>query len=259
MPVQPDLIFDIGVANGDDSAFYLRSGHRVIGVEANPLVIPKIQQRFRSEIADERYVLVPMAIGESAGEAPFWICDDEPEWSSLFHGNASAKGASHHQVIVQTCEFQSLLERFGTPLYCKIDIEGSEHLCLRDMTGDRRPPYLSVELSDGEAQIRQLAGLGYARFKIISQTSFRQPGRTIASLKRGLGPTAAKVLAAIELHAGAARSRGGIGPSGPFGEETHGRWLSAEDAIKLNRLLDPPKKSADWYDIHAALGDADRG
>lgn len=31
-----DLIFDIGANNGDDTAFYLKKGFRVVAIEADP-------------------------------------------------------------------------------------------------------------------------------------------------------------------------------------------------------------------------------
>ncbi|HUG45529.1 MAG TPA: hypothetical protein VMK31_03330, partial [Sphingomicrobium sp.] len=64
---RPDLIFDIGVCNGDDSAYYLHKGYSVVGVEASPLMIPLLERRFRSEIEEGRYELMPMAIAQSEG------------------------------------------------------------------------------------------------------------------------------------------------------------------------------------------------
>ena len=37
--IDPNLVFDIGLNNGDDTAYYLHLGYRVIGVEANPLLV----------------------------------------------------------------------------------------------------------------------------------------------------------------------------------------------------------------------------
>ncbi len=34
--MERDLVFDIGVNNGEDTAYYLRRGFRVVGVDANP-------------------------------------------------------------------------------------------------------------------------------------------------------------------------------------------------------------------------------
>jgi len=37
-----DLIFDIGANNGDDTAFYLKKGFRVVAIEADPALAQKL-------------------------------------------------------------------------------------------------------------------------------------------------------------------------------------------------------------------------
>ena len=54
---QDDLIYDIGAHKGDDAAFYLAKGFRVISVEAHPTHASVIRRRFSSEIEDGRPVL----------------------------------------------------------------------------------------------------------------------------------------------------------------------------------------------------------
>lgn len=259
MDVRSDLIFDVGVCSGDDSAYYLHKGYRVVGVEANPLLIPLLEQRFESEIRDGRYTLVPLGISEDEGESAFWVCDDQPEWSSFDRAIASRNGSRNHQVTVATCRFRSLLEQFGTPLYCKIDIEGNDDLCLADLAevsaGDR-PRFLSVELIDGARQIRLLHRLGYGRFKIVSQRTFRQPGKPLAPFKRRLPAWARRVLtsagARLTRHGRDGSWRFARGSSGPFGDATPGPWLSVGEALELNRAIAPGEDLWEWFDIHAA-------
>ena len=50
-----DLVCDIGVGDGQDSAFYLAKGFRVIGVEANPDACIGLRSRFGREINEQRY------------------------------------------------------------------------------------------------------------------------------------------------------------------------------------------------------------
>jgi hypothetical protein len=69
----------------------------------------------------------------------------------------------------------------GVPLYCKIDIEGNDHLCLAGMRPDFRPAFVSVEITPRELEpqplLEALSGLGYDRFKVIHQLSFTVPQR----------------------------------------------------------------------------------
>lgn len=253
-----DLIFDVGVCNGDDSAYYLHKGFKVVGVEANPLLIPRLQERFAAEIGDGRYHLMAMGIAAAEGQAEFWVCDDRPEWSSFDRSIASRNGARHHSVTIATCRFGALLERFGTPHYCKIDIEGNDDLCLVDMAPKTAPKFVSVEVIDPARQLRLLGSLGYDRFKLISQRTLRQPSMALARLKAILariGP-ASRLFTTAEARLGRRRFDGEWrfrgGSSGPFGENTSGTWLTADQALDLSRTLERRKELWDWFDIHAA-------
>ena len=65
--MQRDLIFDFGMHDGSDTAYYLRKGFRVVAVEANPELVAAGQSRFRAEIAEGRLTIVNKAIAEQPG------------------------------------------------------------------------------------------------------------------------------------------------------------------------------------------------
>lgn len=264
-PVQTDLVFDIGAATGDDTAYYLHAGYRVVAVEPNPVSLSHLRERFAPRIEAGDLILVEAAISTSEGEASFWICDDEPVWSSFDRAIASQKRSRHHAIRVATCRFGSLLERFGIPLYCKIDIEGSDAICLADMTEGWKPPFLSVEMGyDGSgpmpdrtsALFDRLLSLGYRRFKVISQVTFRQPSRWFAFAKAQLPRRLSVRLTSLDAKL---RKRGVSegwsfdgDSSGPFGEDTDGKWLEAADARRLIAAVQMNPDASDWFDIHAA-------
>jgi len=50
MPIER-LIYDVGMNNGDDSAYYLSLGFRVVAIEANPELVEQAKLRFAREIA----------------------------------------------------------------------------------------------------------------------------------------------------------------------------------------------------------------
>ena len=252
------LIYDVGVENGDDSAYYLHKGFRVVGIEASPPAVARLRRRFAAEIADGRYTLLPVGIAARSGEAIFWVCDDMPQWSSFDRSIASRGGARHHQAIVETRTFNSILGEFGRAAYCKIDIEGNDNLCIAAFDPETRPDHVSVELIDGAEQLSLLRSRGYSGFKLISQRLFRQPGSALlatdlplpALLRRGVA-AAASTLLRYRLDPG---WRFPPGSSGPFGEDTPGRWRSFDQALadcdRVDRARQPP---FDWYDIHARL------
>src|SRR2546422_1355163 len=73
--MERDLVFDIGVNNGDDTAHYLRRGFRVVGVDANPAMIASCEQRFAAEIRAGRLVLVNAGLAAEEGVASFFVSE----------------------------------------------------------------------------------------------------------------------------------------------------------------------------------------
>ncbi len=162
-------------------------------------------------------------------------------------------------MTVETCRFGSIIERFGRATYCKIDIEGNDDLCLEDLTHRTAPRFLSIELGEGDRQLRRLAKLGYAKFKMISQRTLRQPSLLLLSLKAHLPAPARRLFSAAEIVA----TRRGLdaswrfspGSSGPFGEDTPGEWQGLDAALETcGRIGRLGHDLSEWHDIHASLG-----
>jgi hypothetical protein len=49
--VHQDLIYDVGMNNGDDTVYYLRRGFRVVAIEADPRLAKSAAERFRTQIS----------------------------------------------------------------------------------------------------------------------------------------------------------------------------------------------------------------
>src|SRR6266487_2691817 len=45
-----DLIYDVGMNNGDDTAYYLHQGFRVIAIDADPRSLEAAKHRFPNEL-----------------------------------------------------------------------------------------------------------------------------------------------------------------------------------------------------------------
>ena len=141
-----DLIYDVGMNNGDDTAYYLFKGYRVVAVEADPTLIEKARERFADDIRRGQLELVNVAVGPKEETASFWICDSRSEWNSFNRRIASREELPHHAIDVQCRPFRSLLEQFGVPSYLKIDIEGHDHYCVADLDPRDLPKYISLEM-----------------------------------------------------------------------------------------------------------------
>src|SRR5687768_15869702 len=48
------VVYDVGANNGDDSEYYLKKGHRVVAIEAHPVLAKHIRTRFAGELQNGR-------------------------------------------------------------------------------------------------------------------------------------------------------------------------------------------------------------
>lgn len=258
------LIYDVGANNGDDTAFYLAQGYRVIAIEASPKMAAGLKTRFADEIDRGGVVLLNVGIADRQGQMQFWVCEDNPDWSSFHREIASRNNSRHHSEIVDVVPFRQVLAERGTPFYCKIDIEGNDRLCLAGLSDREHPKYISIEMShhDGDRDLTLLRELGYDKFKIISQVTRTQPLHLLSMANFWLSGRAREFLMQSDRKWRGVSSKAGwhfpFGSSGPFGEDTPGRWNSYEATLRSWRRLhdlDARHKAGglgDWYDIHAA-------
>jgi FkbM family methyltransferase len=172
--VQDDLIFDIGLHRGFDARFYLRKGFRVVGLEARADLCEIARQNNREFIADGRLSIVSRALFDVSGTSvDFYVNDEKDDWGSLFRGAAEADGREARVITVATITLAELFETYGTPYYIKCDIEAGDALFIDQLLqSDRRPPYVSAEMSDQWTSPDSLAKLrasGYTSFQIVNQ------------------------------------------------------------------------------------------
>src|SRR5712691_10350418 len=164
----PDLIYDIGMHDGGDTAFYLSKGFHVVAVEANPVLVERARRQFAVDIEGGRLTILNVAVAPQAGPIEFWVNDKNEGWSSLERRAVSRQGTSCHPMMVEGRPFRDILAEYGVPYYLKIDIELADHYCLDDLQPDDRPHYVSIEAVILEHLCR-LHCLGYNAFKVIDQ------------------------------------------------------------------------------------------
>lgn len=227
-----DLIMDVGMHLGEDAEFYLLKGFRVIGIEANPELCEKVRKRLARFVETGQLVIVDRAIAESPGRVKFFVNERNSVWGTVNPSWAERNRRQHNapsrEITVDAVTFGSILSRYGIPYYLKIDIEGSDDLCLRALCSESvRPMFVSIETSilSFDAlfeQIVLLRSLGYRRFKIVQQ-------RNIARTKP---PFPSREKAYV-------RYRFPDGASGLFGHELPGAWLDTEAVMRRYAELFP--------------------
>ena len=169
--MKENLIYDVGMNNGDDTAFYISRGFQVIAIEANPFLVEQASRRFERQIAAADLTILNVGVSDHEGTFPFLICDTNPEWSTFDLSAVRDKSVEYRQIPVSCLRFRSILEVFGTPHYLKLDIEGKEICCLRDLFPSYLPCYVSFEKTElwTLESLTLLHSLGFNGFKLISQ------------------------------------------------------------------------------------------
>src|SRR5207253_10987847 len=80
--VVPNLIYDVGLHDGEDTGYYLARGYRVVAIDANPSKIARAKEQFAEHIKAERLILVNAGIFPVAAELDFWVSEFD-FWSSF--------------------------------------------------------------------------------------------------------------------------------------------------------------------------------
>lgn len=165
--VQRDLIFDLGMYEGQDTRFYLSKGFRVVALEANPELVRANAEKFASQIASGHLTIVPKALWSEAGAAiPFYIYS---AWSSVYPEIAGRDNSPTQQVQVTTTTVGEMISQYGVPYYLKCDIEGADRIvCDQVVAQPEKPDFVSFEDEQGELA-RTLAQGGYDRFQFVNQ------------------------------------------------------------------------------------------
>ena len=227
-----DLIYDVGMNDGSDTAFYLHKGYRVVAIEANPELCDKVGRKFSNHIQADQLKILNVAVAEKAEELDFYVNLDVSEWSSLDRAWGTRDGTRFKVIKVSALPFSQILKEHGVPYYLKIDVEGADHIVLRQLQAmEEKPQFISCEEHDLE-YFPLLWGLGYRGFKIVNQQSM--DGLVYDGWKfKG-------------------------GSSGPFGDETQGEWMSFSEAFLDYMLNIRDCRGRElfvegWFDIHATL------
>jgi FkbM family methyltransferase len=207
--VEEDLIFDVGMHRGQDTARYLDMGFRVVAFEANSDLAEECRSRFETAIEAGRLTIVEGAIAvPGVSRVTFYkplltepldltlMGSTDPRWLRSKVGRTPVA-----EVAVPAVDFAASIARFGMPVYMKIDIEGADRLCLEGLTGfDEAPRWLSLEAE------REHLGLLRIEFDLLERLGYDS-------------------FMAIPQEIDEVRA------SGPFGDDLTGEWLP-RDAVE---------------------------
>lgn len=222
-----DLIYDVGMHRGEDSAYYLAMGYRVVAFEAHPVLASECRTRFADDIAAGRLTIIEGAVKNTDEGTVTFFTHPNSVW-----GTTELSWVARNNVIaastpieVPRIDFEQVVRERGMPRYLKVDVEGVDEYCLRSLLAfSQRPRYVSLESEqkDWSALLREfdlLERLGYDRFAVVQQGTI--PGRSITTRTR---------------EGAALRYRFEPDASGPFGDDV-GPWVDRDTALRRYRRL----------------------
>ena len=235
--------------DGSDTAYYLETGCRVVAVEANPDLVAKACEQFSAHIVSGRLVCINAALTASGmDEVQLHLSAADAGSNSIFRHRVSHK-VPMGTVSVRTVTLETILQEHGIPKYIKVDIEGADRFCVLTLTAATRPAFLSFEIgSDADELLAHAGAIGYKRFKIINQNSFRELSnvwclhdRIAHRLIRLMGYAEPRLVRRSGRFFVAGHS------SGPLPWKTDGHWRSYAETRERIRSQLPG-----WNDLHAA-------
>ena len=174
-----NLIFDLGYHNGKSTINYLKDGYTIVAVECNPDLITRVKCIFESYIKDKQLILVEKAISDKDHNViDFFICNYFSEWSSCNYKIPYRESNDVTKIIVSTITLSSLIQEYGCPYYCKIDIEGYDAIAIKSLSGlPEIPKYISAEsecIGDEDHDsidflevLNSMRDVGYTKFAIV--------------------------------------------------------------------------------------------
>ena len=211
------LIVDVGMHTGEDTAFYLAKGFRVLAIEASPELAEQAARRFAADVRMGRLEILNVAAADAPGHLEFYVSDREG-WGTTRRDwveSRSGLGVGYRSVTVRADTLASILSGRDRPHFVKVDIEGADAACVRGMASlPEMPAYVSVECDTAEQTdsleiLDALVSYGYQRFKLVNQV--HNP-----SLRCPYPPLEGEFVDARFTHY----------HSGLFGEESPGAWQS---------------------------------
>jgi FkbM family methyltransferase len=225
------LVYDVGMAEGDDTTYYLEKGARVVAIEANPEVCEVSRQKFGAAIETGQLSILNVAVGETdADSITFFINDKHLRGSSL----ARPANPQARQVQVPLRRLSALFDQYGEPDFVKIDVENYDHIILRELrTSGHIPRHLSAE-AHNFAVVEELIRCEFKEFRMVNAAISHRRFRSHPIE----GPSGRKAYS-FPPHS-----------SGPFGTDLPEPWVSAEKMV-ANWLLRHSLHGRGWFDVHA--------
>lgn len=170
-----DLCFDIGAHLGNRSAAMLSAGARVVALEPQPAFLKFLQKFF----ASDRMTVLGLGVGATTGCLTLNVSSRHPtvttfsrEWIASVENTPGFRSVEWDETLnVEVTTLDRLIDQYGEPQFCKIDVEGMEAEIL---FGLNRPlpllafEYVPAALSVARACVARLEELARYRYNLVT-------------------------------------------------------------------------------------------
>ncbi|TVS11066.1 MAG: FkbM family methyltransferase [Wenzhouxiangella sp.] len=176
--IQPDdLVFDVGAHLGDRASAFAGLGARVVALEPQPRLFAWLERLTRRS---GRVTCLPLALGAVPGRLSLSGSRANPTVASLSASwrdqvrqarTGFDKVDWDEAVTVEVTTLDALIDRFGVPAFCKIDVEGFEAEVLAGLS--RPLASLSLEFVQGALDrarecVDRLHSLAPYRYQVVA-------------------------------------------------------------------------------------------
>lgn len=144
-----DLCFDIGGNIGDFTQAFIDCGAKVICLEPQKYCFSLLNKRFKK---NKKVVLIKKGVGAEEGEMKLYltashtIASMSTDWiNKVKQSGRFSEFSWTKSEIVQITTLDKLIDMYGKPHFCKIDVEGYEYEVIKGLS--KNINYISLEFT----------------------------------------------------------------------------------------------------------------
>ena len=160
------IIYDLGASVGENIPYYLLRSDLIIAVEANQKSCQTIKEKFYNEINNGKLVIENCILSISDSIEDYFYLHKNDYLLSQFPKPSEDLINKFTKIKLPKKSMHSLVNKYGTPYYIKIDLEKYDNIVLKDIFDlNINPNYISAEAINNDVIELFLNNKSYNSFK----------------------------------------------------------------------------------------------